>query len=98
MLTDNPVLPLFIAPSKITITMQVSLYGSILGFVICFITNLAMSHHKQPASWLTQGGLGTSGWSDGTAWLLGISNAMYAFGGTDGGMCDTKDQVILAIS
>lgn len=80
------VLPLFLSPSKITITMQISLIGSIIGFVTCFIINLAMSDHKQPASWLTQDGLGTSGWGDGTAWLLGISNAMYAFGGTDGGM------------
>ena len=37
-----------------------------------------------PASFLTQTHLGTSGWDDGTAWVLGIANAMYAFGGTDG--------------
>jgi choline transport protein len=86
---------LFIAPSKITITVQISLYGSIVGFVICFITNLAMSGPKQPASWVTEAGLGTSGWGDGTAWLLGITNAMYAYGGTDGGACDPHGQTIL---
>lgn len=83
------VLPLFIAPDKISITVQISLYGSIFGFVICFITNLAMSGPKQSASWVTEGGLGTSGWGDGTAWLLGITNAMYAYGGTDGGTSST---------
>ena len=75
--------------------MQVSLYGSIVGFVICFITNLAMSGTKQPRSWLTEGGLGASGWSDGTAWLLGITNAMYAYGGTDGGRLDSQGHFVL---
>lgn len=27
---------------------------------------------------------GTSGWSNGTAWLLGIINSMYCFGASDG--------------
>jgi choline transport protein len=46
---------------------------------------LAMKGETQPASFITKSGLGTSGWSDSTAWLLGITNAMYTFGGTDGG-------------
>ncbi|CAG7934397.1 unnamed protein product [Penicillium olsonii] len=43
-----------------------------------------MHKHRQPAEFLVQSGLGTSGWSDGTGWLLSISNAMYAYGGVAG--------------
>lgn len=44
-----------------------------------------MHQHTQPGSYLTESGLGNSGWNPGAAWLLAISNAMYAYGGTDGG-------------
>lgn len=65
--------------------LQISLYTSLLGFVVFLIVTLAMRQQTQPASFIIQPGLGTSGWDSGTAWLLGITNAMYAFGGTDGG-------------
>lgn len=45
-----------------------------------------MHRNTQPGSFITRPGLGTSGWGDGTAWMLGITNAMYAFGATDGGL------------
>ena len=64
--------------------MQVTLYLSLLGMVLTLIIVTAMRQHTMPASFLTQLHLGTSGWDDGTAWVLGIANAMYAFGGTDG--------------
>ncbi|KAK6371625.1 hypothetical protein LTS17_008877 [Exophiala oligosperma] len=78
------IVPLFLAPSKVSVTVQVTLFLSLIGMVLMFIIVLAMRQQVQPASWITQGGLGTSGWNDGTAWLLGITNAMYTFGGTDG--------------
>lgn len=50
-----------------------------------FVVALVMHQHRQPARFLIQSGLGNSGWSDGTGWLLSISNAMYAYGGVAGG-------------
>lgn len=44
-----------------------------------------MHQQMQPQSFLLESGHGNSGWSEGTAWLLSISNAMYAFGAVDGG-------------
>lgn len=64
---------------------QLSLYLSLSGYLIFFIVALVMHKSRMPTSFLTQSGLGNSGWNDGTAWLLSISNAMYAFGGIDGG-------------
>lgn len=46
---------------------------------------VGMHKHVNNGSYLVKSGLGTSGWNSGTAWMLGISNCMYAFGGTDGG-------------
>ncbi|KAF2798207.1 amino acid transporter [Melanomma pulvis-pyrius CBS 109.77] len=77
-------IPLFVAPKKITWTVQASLYLSLVGCATLFVTVLAMKGKTQSRSFITQPGLGSSGWSDSTAWLLAISNAMYTFGGTDG--------------
>lgn len=82
---SSPVIPLFAAPKRISWTVQITLYVSLTGFLVFFIVSLAMSRHKQPGSFIVESGLGTSGWGGGTAWVLGITNAMYAFGGTDGG-------------
>ncbi|KAJ0422828.1 choline transporter [Aspergillus carlsbadensis] len=70
--------------SKMYATAQASLYLSLSGYLIFFIVALVMHKSRMPASFLTQSGLGNSGWNDGTAWLLSISNSMYAFGGIDG--------------
>ncbi|KAK1847970.1 hypothetical protein CCHR01_09404 [Colletotrichum chrysophilum] len=78
------VLPVISASQKITFTVQLSLYSSVLGFLVLLFVAIALHKHSQPASFLTQSGLGSSGWSAGIAWTLGIANAMYAFGGTDG--------------
>ncbi|KAF2120327.1 amino acid/polyamine transporter I [Lophiotrema nucula] len=77
-------LPVYFAPKKVPVTVQATLYMSLVGCVLWFVVILAMKGETQPASFITRPGLGTSGWSDSTAWLLGISNAMYTFGGTDG--------------
>ncbi|EXJ78191.1 hypothetical protein A1O3_09352 [Capronia epimyces CBS 606.96] len=78
------VIPLFAAPRKISWTVQFTLYLSLTGFLVFFIVVLAMHKQAQPGSYITQSGLGTSGWGSGTAWMLGVTNAMYAFGATDG--------------
>ncbi|KAK1675877.1 amino acid permease-domain-containing protein [Colletotrichum godetiae] len=77
-------LPLVFTSKKITLTVQISLYSSLIGFFIVLCVTTRMHKHIMPASFITQSGLGSSGWSPGVAWILGITNAMYAFGGTDG--------------
>ncbi|KAK5996415.1 Choline transport protein [Cladobotryum mycophilum] len=77
-------IPLFIASRKLSLIVQFSLALSIFGFFIWLFTAVGMHEHTQPGSFLIQPSLGTSGWSDGTAWVLGVSNCMYAYGGTDG--------------
>jgi hypothetical protein len=74
----------FIA-DKVSFIAQLSLFLSLGGYLVFFITSLVMHQHTQPGSYLTESGLGNSGWNPGAAWLLAISNAMYAYGGTDGG-------------
>ena len=64
---------------------QTVFYWSLGGFFLFLIVSLAMCKHKQPGSFVVRSGLGTSGWRDGTAWVLGITNAMYAFAGPDAG-------------
>lgn len=44
-----------------------------------------MHRQTQAQSFILASGQGSSGWNKGVAWLLAISNSMYAFGGTDGG-------------
>lgn len=53
--------------------------------VLYLFIPVGMHKHLNRGSFLVEPGLGTSGWNSGTAWTLGISNCMYAFGGTDGG-------------
>jgi choline transport protein len=53
--------------------------------VLILFVPVGMHQHVNKGSYLVQSGMGTSGWGSGTAWILGISNCMYAFGGTDGG-------------
>lgn len=78
-------IPLFVVPRRISWVTQAVLHISLAGFVPFLVVSLAMSKNKQSGRFIVQSGLGTSGWGDGTAWVLGITNAMYAFGGTDGG-------------
>ncbi|KAJ5107336.1 hypothetical protein N7456_004011 [Penicillium angulare] len=76
-------IPVFFS-TKMYALSQASLYLSLAGYLILFIIALVMHKSRMPTSFLTQPGLGNSGWNDGTAWLLSISNAMYAYGGIDG--------------
>lgn len=68
--------PLFLAPRVVPKFVQATLYLSVSGFIVIFCMLLGLKKHTQPASWITQSGLGTSGWSTGTAWVLGVGNAL----------------------
>ncbi|PYH87691.1 choline transporter, partial [Aspergillus ellipticus CBS 707.79] len=76
-------IPLFTVPNKLHWIVQVALYLSITGMLLIFIISLVMCEQKQPASYLLENGFGKTGWNDGTAWMLGVMNAMYAIAGTD---------------
>ncbi|KAL4873647.1 hypothetical protein BDV12DRAFT_207489 [Aspergillus spectabilis] len=78
------IIPVFVASKKISIFTQCTLYLSLAAYLVFFIVTLAMHNEVQPASFLLESGQGTSGWNEGTAWVLAISNSMYSFGGTDG--------------
>lgn len=69
--------PLFLSPKSVPKITQATLFLSVSGFVVVFILLLALKKQTQPASFITESGLGTSGWSDGTAWMIGIGNALY---------------------
>lgn len=76
--------PLFLYPKSIPRITQATLFLSVSGFVVIFCMLLGLKKQTQPGSFITRSGLGTSGWSDGTAWMIGIGNALYAYGGIDG--------------
>lgn len=77
--------PVFIASKRLSWIVQTALFLSILGMTLTLFVPVGMHKHVNSGSYLVQSGLGTSGWNSGTAWVLGITNCMYAFGGTDGG-------------
>ncbi|XHG09929.1 hypothetical protein AWENTII_012965 [Aspergillus wentii] len=79
------IIPVFVVSRRISVITQISLFLSFSGYLIFFVVSLAMHKQHQPSSFILQSGQGNSGWSHGTAWMLAVSNAMYAFGGTDGG-------------
>ncbi|KAI7774396.1 uncharacterized protein LA080_008823 [Diaporthe eres] len=78
------IMPLIMAPSKIAWTTQATLYLSVTGCFVFLVVVGAMHGPTHPASSITSPSFGSSGWSFGAAWVLGIINAMYAFGATDG--------------
>lgn len=57
---------------------QVALYLSLSGYLVFFIVCLAMHGQTQPQYFILASDQGSSGWNEGTAWLLAISNSMYA--------------------
>ena len=83
----NPlVTPIFLAPSKVNWTVHTALFLSLTGMALIITISLGMCQQKQPVSFLLQRGYGTSGWNEGTAWMLGIMNTMYCMTGIDAGM------------
>ena len=68
--------PLFISPKLIPKLTQATLFFSVTGFFIVFCMLLGLKKQTQPNSFITESGLGTSGWSPGTAWVLAVGNAL----------------------
>jgi choline transport protein len=62
---------------------QFALHLSIVGCIIVFVSILAMCDYFQPGHTITDTGGNRTGWPSGIAWILGIGNALYAYGGTD---------------
>ncbi|PYI01459.1 choline transporter, partial [Aspergillus sclerotiicarbonarius CBS 121057] len=78
------IIPVFLASKKMSIVTQLALYLSLAAYLIFFVVILAMHQEVQPESFILASGQGNSGWGAGTAWMLAITNSLYAFGGTDG--------------
>ncbi|KAL6411911.1 amino acid permease [Ilyonectria robusta] len=77
-------IPIFLIPNRHMGRMtQFCLHLSLVGFLLVFITILAMCDSFQSGSTIAKQGSNSSGWPDGIAWILGIGNALYAYGGTD---------------
>lgn len=81
------VVPIFVASKRLGWLVQTALCLSVIGMILFLFVPVGMHQHVNRSSFLVESNLGTSGWDSGTAWILGISNCMYAFGGTDGGKC-----------
>ena len=64
-------------PRLIPVAETVFFWASLLGFVVSFITLLAVSDEKQSASIVFTEWVNQTGWSDGTAFLLAVGQAMY---------------------
>ncbi|KAI1622604.1 amino acid/polyamine transporter I [Exophiala viscosa] len=67
-------------PRQMPMLQMVFFMASLVGFVVFFITVLATSKdHKQRASTVFTKWDNQTGWSDGTAFLLGVGTCMYAY-------------------
>ena len=75
--------PLFLCPRFIPRIVQISFIFSVTGLIIIFCLVLALRKQSHPLSSIATPGPGRSGWGIGPAWLLGITNSMYAFSATD---------------
>lgn len=80
-----PAVPVFVASKRLAWLVQTALLLSVVGMALWLFIPVGMHQHVNNGSFLVESGLGVSGWGSGAAWILGISNGMYAFGGTDGG-------------
>ena len=69
--------PLFLAPKSVPKITQATLFLSVSGFLVVFCLLLGLKKHTQPGSFITEPRLGTSGWNPGTAWMMGIGNALW---------------------
>ncbi|KAM0550331.1 hypothetical protein ACHAPJ_009002 [Fusarium lateritium] len=79
-----PAVPVFVASKRLAWLCQTALVLSVIGMSLWLFIPVGMHQHVNKGSFIVESGLGVSGWNSGTAWILGISNGMYAFGGTDG--------------
>lgn len=76
LLTVSAAAPLLTCPRLVPKITQATLFLSVLGFLVSFALVIGLKKHTQPNSFITQPGLGTSGWGSGTAWVMGLGNAM----------------------
>ncbi|KAL4964410.1 amino acid/polyamine transporter I [Aspergillus stella-maris] len=77
------IIPMFIASKRISFICQAALLLTVVGMALTLFVPVGMHEHTQPASFLGSTQAGQTGWGVGVSWVLGICNAMYAFGGTD---------------
>ncbi|PYH75503.1 amino acid transporter [Aspergillus uvarum CBS 121591] len=80
----STLIPLFVSPTKVSWVTQLTLSLTLAGYLVYLITALAMHDHVQGKSFAVASNQANSGWNSGAAWLLAISNAMYAFASADG--------------
>jgi len=71
-------------PRAIPMGENVFFLASLFAFLVSFIVVLAKSDTKQPAKVVFTEYTNVTGWSDGTAFMLGVGSCMYAFLATDG--------------
>ncbi|KAG6986464.1 choline transport protein [Physcia stellaris] len=75
--------PLFLSPRLIPTIVQIGVAFSVTGLVLVFYLVLALRKQSRPLSYVMSSFHGTSGWSIWPAWVLGVTNSMYAFSATD---------------
>ncbi|KAL5047364.1 hypothetical protein BDW71DRAFT_196810 [Aspergillus fruticulosus] len=80
------IIPVFVASKKISLICQITLLMSVVGVTMTLFVPVGIHQNVQPASFLVSPAAGKTGWGSGVSWMLGICNAMYAFGGTDGAL------------
>ena len=84
--------PLFIGPRVIPSILQVSFAFSVIGLIVVLGLILLFRQQFQPLSYLLNTH-GSSGWNTGTAWMLGVTNSMYAFTSTDAAIHIAEEMV-----
>jgi choline transport protein len=75
--------PVFLCPRYLPLIGNIALYLSLAGCFTIFVIGLVTKQHTNSSSFILSSEFNTSGWPKGVAWCIGITNAMYAFGGTD---------------
>jgi choline transport protein len=76
-------IPVFFFPRYLPLIGNIALYLSFAGCFTIFVVALVTKQHTNPSSFILSSEFNTSGWSKGVAWCIGITNAMYAYGGSD---------------
>ncbi|KAJ5136505.1 amino acid transporter, partial [Penicillium atrosanguineum] len=71
-------------PAALPRAEMVMFVSSFLGFVVSLVTVLAMQTNKQSAKAVFIKYENTSGWSDGTSFIIGLGTCMYAYLAIDG--------------
>lgn len=59
------------------------MFLSLTACLVWFVIMLAMRQQTNSGEFVTASGQGRSGWTPGVAWVLGITNALFCYGGTD---------------